>query len=65
MVIVNVTRFHFRLGTDKMTSGGRDAGERAKALLNWLIDVYKEAGDEELQPNEFSYSDCSSMGNNM
>jgi hypothetical protein len=37
-------------------SGGRDAGERAEALLNWLIGVYKEEGDEELRPNEFSFT---------
>lgn len=43
-------------------SGDRDAGERAEALLNWLIHIYEETGDEELRPNQFSFTSgkCSS-----
>jgi len=37
-------------------SGDRDAGERAEALLNWLIHIYEETGDEELRPNQFSFT---------
>ena len=37
-------------------SGELDAGERAEALLTWLIDTYKRDGDESLQPNEFTFA---------
>ena len=33
-----------------------EAGERAEALLTWLIDTYKRDGDESLQPNEFTFA---------
>jgi hypothetical protein len=37
-------------------SGHRDAGDRAEELLNWLIEVYENEGDESLRPNEFSFT---------
>jgi hypothetical protein len=38
-------------------SGERDAGERAEAVLNWLVDRYVEQDrDESLRPNEFTFA---------
>ena len=37
-------------------SGDRESGERAEALLTWLIDTYKTGGDESLRPNEFTFA---------
>jgi hypothetical protein len=39
-------------------SGHPDVGEKAEALLDWLIDVYNAERDESLRPNEFSFSSC-------
>ncbi|CAJ1941407.1 unnamed protein product [Cylindrotheca closterium] len=33
-----------------------DSGERAEALLNWLIDINEVENDEELMPNEFTFT---------
>ena len=37
-------------------SGGRDAGERAEAILDWMTSVYEDEKDETLRPNEYSFS---------
>jgi len=37
-------------------SGENDAGARAEALLNWLIEIYESDNDEELMPNEFTFT---------
>jgi len=37
-------------------SGDRDAGEKAEALLDWLIDLYEKEQDESLRPNEFTFT---------
>jgi hypothetical protein len=40
-------------------SGRHDAGERAEALLDWMISLYEKSGDEEVRPNEYSF--CSAI----
>jgi pentatricopeptide repeat protein len=37
-------------------SGLSNAGEKAEALLEWLIARYEQDRDEDLQPNEYSFS---------
>lgn len=37
-------------------SGAPDAGHRAEALLNWMIELAKDTGCKEMQPNAYSFS---------
>lgn len=34
----------------------RDAGERAEALLDWVLNLYREGHDRSIQPNEFTFA---------
>jgi len=38
-------------------SGKRDAPERAKAVLEYMLDLYYKAGDERAKPNTLNYND--------
>ena len=37
-------------------SGRRDAGERAEAVLDWMISLYEDQKDDHVRPNEYSFS---------
>jgi pentatricopeptide repeat protein len=47
-------------------SGSANAGEHAESLLNWMIEIYEEENDKDLEPNEFAFAsgknaiDCAS-----
>jgi len=37
-------------------SGRRDAGEKAEALLDWVLELYRETRDEDFKPNEIIFA---------
>jgi hypothetical protein len=37
-------------------SWDRESGERAEALLNWLIEIYEQDRDKSLQPTEYAFA---------